>query len=99
MLRPFPHMKNALIPRGFAYIALLSALSSSVYAVGFRVPEQGTAAAARGNAFAATADDPSAIYYNPAGITQNDGLRNLLGVYAISLRSRVTLTNHDRYTT
>src|SRR5262249_28123574 len=27
----------------------------------------------RGNAFAATADNPSAIYYNPAGITQLSG--------------------------
>ena len=56
---------------------------------------QGTAAAARGNAFTATADDPSAVYYNPAGITQTEGLRNLLGVYSISLRSRVTLENHE----
>ncbi len=32
--------------------------------------QQGTAAMAQGNAFVAEANDPSAIYYNPAGINQ-----------------------------
>ena len=44
---------------------------------------------ARGNAFAATADDPSAIYYNPAGITQLEGVHTQLGAYSISLESSV----------
>ncbi|MGB8168220.1 MAG: outer membrane protein transport protein, partial [Chthoniobacteraceae bacterium] len=48
-------------------------------------------ATARGDAFAATADNPSAIYYNPAGITQLDGTRALLGGYAISLKVKVDL--------
>ena len=43
------------------------------------------------DAFAATADDPSAIYYNPAGITQLQGTEVLLGGYAISLKDRVNL--------
>jgi long-chain fatty acid transport protein len=42
-------------------------------ALGFRIPNQDASAIARGNAFVATADDPSAIYYNPAGITQLEG--------------------------
>ncbi|MEI9895664.1 MAG: outer membrane protein transport protein [Chthoniobacter sp.] len=84
-------MQIAFRARGFAYIIFLWGLSSSGYSVGFRIPEQGTAAIARGNAFTATADDPSAVYYNPAGITQSDGVRNLLGVYTISLRARVSL--------
>jgi long-chain fatty acid transport protein len=42
-------------------------------ALGFRVPNQDASAIARGNAFVATADNPSAIYYNPAGITQLEG--------------------------
>ena len=42
-------------------------------ALGVRIPNQDPAAIARGNAFAATADNPSAIYYNPAGITQLEG--------------------------
>lgn len=51
---------------------------------GFRVPSQDAAAAARGEAFVATADNPSAIYYNPAGLTQltNTTLRGgLNGLY------------------
>jgi long-chain fatty acid transport protein len=42
-------------------------------ALAFRVPNQDASAIARGNAFVATADNPSAIYYNPSGITQLDG--------------------------
>jgi long-chain fatty acid transport protein len=37
---------------------------------GFALIQQGTAAMAQGNAFVAEADDPSAIYYNPAGMNQ-----------------------------
>ncbi|MGC2692790.1 MAG: hypothetical protein WA228_08840, partial [Desulfobaccales bacterium] len=37
---------------------------------GFALVNQGTAGMAQGNAFVAEADDPSAIYYNPAGLNQ-----------------------------
>ena len=37
---------------------------------GFALIQQGTAAMAQGNAFVAEADDPSAIFYNPAGLNQ-----------------------------
>ena len=53
-------------------------------AVGTRLPNQDPEGIARGNAFAATADNPSAIYYNPAGITQLDGNQISLGAYVIS---------------
>lgn len=49
------------------------------FALGFRIPNQDAAAIARGNAFVATADNPSAIYYNPAGITQLEGEQVQLG--------------------
>ncbi len=42
-------------------------------ALGLRLPNQDATAIGRANAFTATADNPSAIYYNPAGITQLDG--------------------------
>jgi long-chain fatty acid transport protein len=60
----------------------------SAGAVGVRIPNQDPFAIARGNAFVATADDPGAIYYNPAGITQLDGQHlqvgalMYLGIYA-----------------
>jgi long-chain fatty acid transport protein len=39
-------------------------------AAGFALVQQGTAAMAQGNAFVAEANDPSAIFYNPAGLNQ-----------------------------
>jgi len=84
-------MKPAPTTRSIAYFLILSALSATSYGLGFRIADQGAEATARGDAFAATADDPSAIYYNPAGITQLEGTRVLLGAYSISLKSRVSL--------
>jgi long-chain fatty acid transport protein len=51
----------------------------------FRLPNQDPEAIARGNAFTATADDPAAIYYNPAGITQLSGENVQAGLYLISV--------------
>lgn len=59
-------------------------------AVGFRLPNQDPEAIARGNAFAATADNPSAIYYNPAGITQLEGDNIRVGLYVISADTSFT---------
>lgn len=44
-----------------------------------RVYGQGTAASGMANAFAAQADDASALHYNPAGMTQLDGVQMLTG--------------------
>lgn len=52
---------------------------------GFHIREQGTKAMGMANAFVAQADDPSAIFYNPAGIVQLDGTRLSLGVTAINV--------------
>jgi len=54
-----------------AYVLL--GIPLGVQAIGSRIPNQDPAAIARGNAFAATADNPAALYYNPAGITQLEG--------------------------
>jgi long-chain fatty acid transport protein len=58
--------------------------SAEVQAVGFRLPNQDPEAIARGNAFVATADNPSAIYYNPAGITQIEGQQVSAGMYLLA---------------
>ena len=50
-----------------------------VYAEGFRILPQGASAIGQGNAFTAHADDPSAIHYNPAGMTQLQGLQVSVG--------------------
>jgi thiamine monophosphate synthase len=44
-----------------------------------RIQGQGAAASAMGNAFAAQADDPSALHYNPAGMTQLQGSQLMAG--------------------
>ena len=45
-----------------------------------RVYGQGAAASGMGNAFAAQADNPSALHYNPAGMTQLRGVQMMGGV-------------------
>lgn len=44
-----------------------------------RFQPQGAAAAGQGNAFAAQADDASAIHFNPAGLTQVEGVQSMVG--------------------
>ncbi len=44
-----------------------------------RIQGQGTAASAMGNAFSAQVDDPSALHYNPAGMTQLRGVQFMAG--------------------
>ncbi|MEO5954410.1 MAG: outer membrane protein transport protein [Nitrospiraceae bacterium] len=44
-----------------------------------RIQGQGTAASAMSNAYAAQADDPSAVHYNPAGMTQLQGVQLMAG--------------------
>jgi len=85
-------MKRSQIGGGIAWFCLLCALAhpAALFALGIRLPDQDAFASARGNAFAATADDPSAAYYNPAGITQLEGNNLSLGVYGITLASRYT---------
>jgi long-chain fatty acid transport protein len=66
----------------FSSIALSLVACTSLMANGTRLPNQDARATARGNAFVATADNPSAIYYNPAGIMQAEGSELLAGFYA-----------------
>ena len=47
-----------------------------------RIQGQGAAASAMTNAFAAQADDPSALHYNPAGMTQLHGIQVMAGALA-----------------
>jgi long-chain fatty acid transport protein len=47
------------------------------FAGGFEYPDNGTIAVGRGGAFAARADDPTAIAYNPAGLAGVKGTRLL----------------------
>jgi len=69
-LRPSPLL--ALLP------ALLVA-GSSAHAGGFILNDHGASATGRADAVVATVDDGSAIFYNPAGIAQKDGINVYFG--------------------
>jgi len=60
-------------------LVVLLFTAASAMAAGFRLPEQGAKAMGMGMAFTAQADDPSAIYYNPAGIVQLEGQNVMIG--------------------
>ena len=69
----------------FLVATALNVSSVTLLANGMRLGSQDAFASARGEAFAATADNPSAIYYNPAGITQLEGNQLRAGVYGLYL--------------
>jgi long-chain fatty acid transport protein len=77
----------------FLSIGLIGLGSSPAHGVGYRLPNQDPVAIARGNAFTATADNPSAIYYNPAGITQLEGQNLQMGLYTIAVNSSYRAPN------
>lgn len=76
---------NPRFTRSGSLAVCLLGMASTLGATGFRLPDQDAFATGRGEAFAATADNPSAIYYNPAGITQIQGHSFRAGIYAIDL--------------
>src|SRR5205809_4228623 len=70
----------------FWLLVVVAALSTSgaAFGSGFSIFEQGAKATAMGGAFAATADDPSAIFYNVAGIAQQRHMTVLAGATFIN---------------
>lgn len=67
-------------------VASLILVASRAEAGGFYLPNQGVEATARGNAWVATADSPSAVHYNPAGLSQIRKPSVEVGVYAIQTK-------------
>ena len=81
-------MNRHLTPLIFLPMAL-------AHGAGYYLPNQDARATARGNAFVATADNPSAIHYNPAGLVQLDRPEFSLGVYSIQLGKDATIAGQD----
>ena len=70
------------ISLGLPALAALLALAQPAFGNGFGLQDFDAKALGMSNAFAATADNPSANFYNPAGITQLDGVQgSMTGVY------------------
>jgi|RhiMethySRZTD1v2_1073278.scaffolds.fasta_scaffold22626_2 long-chain fatty acid transport protein len=63
----------------FTLWLVLMALVEQSYSQTPRIQGQGSAASGMGNAFTAQADDPSALHYNPAGMTQLRGVQLMTG--------------------
>ena len=67
-------------------LALVTAAGSALpaFGEGFRILDQSASATAQGGAFAAQADDPSAVHYNPAAITDLPGLQMTAGTLLVN---------------
>src|SRR5438093_12179223 len=72
---------------GFVLAALGPGLlaAGAVFGSGYSIYEQGAKAMANAGAFTARADDPTALFFTPAGIVQLDGVRINVGTNAIFL--------------
>ncbi|WP_038047222.1 OmpP1/FadL family transporter [Thermoanaerobaculum aquaticum] len=68
-----------------AVVLLLPALA---WGNGFALFEHGARGVSMGGAFVAVADDPSAGYYNPAGLAFLDGTKAMAGVFLITESSK-----------
>ena len=65
-------------------LVALMGLASSVNAAGFRLADQDAKATGMGNAYTAVADNASAVWYNPAAITNLEGTNVSLGTVMIA---------------
>jgi long-chain fatty acid transport protein len=72
-------------------------VTTSAHAGGNRIMSQSGSAAGQSAAFTAQADDPSAVYYNPAGMTQLESVQISLGM--ILLTGETDFTNFSGDTT
>ncbi|MEA3466103.1 MAG: outer membrane protein transport protein [Thermodesulfobacteriota bacterium] len=83
-------------------VLMVLLMPSLVCGAGFHIREQGAKAMGMANAFVAQADDPSAIFYNPAGIAFQDGTQVSLGVTVINVpetefNGTTTIGENDTY--
>ncbi|MFO7831906.1 MAG: outer membrane protein transport protein [Desulfuromonadaceae bacterium] len=69
----------------FWVVVICLALPLTGMGAGFHIREQGAKAMGMANAFVAQADDPSAVFYNPAGIAFQDGTAVSLGVTVVNV--------------
>lgn len=73
-----------------------SILASVSFAGGFQINEQGARAMSLAGAFTGLANDPSAIYFNPAGIVQLKGTKFYFGTTTITPLASFTYGEGDK---
>ncbi len=77
-------MNKARAVLGLCAVGLMLAMPlSTAYAGGFSIYEQGARAMGRASAFVASPDDPSAMFYNPAGLALLEGTQIYVGATVI----------------
>jgi len=77
-------------------VAVLMGLAGSVNAAGFRLSEQDARANGMGNAAVAVADNPAAVWYNPAAITGFEGTNLSLGSVMVMPQMEHTNVNGSK---
>jgi long-chain fatty acid transport protein len=80
-------MRETRAVRQMAAMAVLLLIPAWTFGAGFALFEHGARGVALGGAFGATANDPTALYYNPAGLAFIDGTQVAAGAYFIALTS------------
>ena len=70
----------------YSFLTVVSVLflSTSAFGAGFALYEGSARGNVLGAGLTASADDPSAVFYNPAGITQLKGKQVMVGFTAIT---------------
>jgi long-chain fatty acid transport protein len=76
--------KRYMPAAALAVLAVAAVAPPQANGGGFEVPMQSARAAGQADAFTAQADDASAIWYNPAGLTQIKGTEVVVGAIGLS---------------
>jgi long-chain fatty acid transport protein len=84
-------MKNRWILSGLIFLTIMF-FSIMSFGGGFSVPEQGASSLGMAGAFIAKADDLSAIFHNPAGLTQLKGTHFYLSATGYGINGTYTRT-------
>ncbi|HXH71597.1 MAG TPA: outer membrane protein transport protein [Mariprofundaceae bacterium] len=79
-------------------VAACMLLAQPVFAGGFFIGEQGARAEGMGGAFTGLADDPSALWFNPAGIAFQEGISGTAGFDVLMPTNKFTPATGVTYT-
>ncbi len=77
------NMRFFLVQAGVLLLFLVG-VNTSLHAEAFRILDQSAAATGQGTAFVAQADEPSAVYFNPAAMTQLPGIQVSAGILFVN---------------
>jgi long-chain fatty acid transport protein len=92
-------MSRRRLVYSFLIVVFVLFLSTPVFGAGFALYEGSARGNVLGAGLTATADDPSAVFYNPAGITQLKGTQVMLGATFIAPMTDVKTTSGGVQTT